>query len=139
LGNLPVLRLARRLDDLADAAAIAAAMDRERHLRSIEPGQATAVVLPSLREADWDAVVRLAGDLADAADRTQLAAPWVFAMADNFGRLLGGTIAAVRPHQPLVVIDEIDVGDADYLDIGRPVERFRTVIPVVAKSLIFEK
>lgn len=60
-------------------------------------------------------------------------------MRDNFGRLLGESIAEKHPAQPLVVIDEIDTSDADLIDIGRPVERFRTVIPVVAKSLVFDR
>jgi len=139
LRNLPVLRLPRHLHELPDAEAIASAIVREQTLRSLEPGQPAAVVLPDLRQADWDTVVRFATALAEAADRARLASPWVFTMRDNFGRLLGRTLAEHRPQQPLVVIDEIDAGEADYLDIGRPVQRFRMVIPVVAKSLIFEK
>jgi ethanolamine utilization protein EutA len=139
LRNLPVLRPARLLSELPDAGMIASGIQAARHLHAVAADHVVSIALPSLREADWDAVVRLARDLAQAAADIGLAEPWVFTMRDNFGRLLGQTIAAAAPHRALIVIDEIETGSADYLDIGRPVTRPATVIPVVAKSLIFER
>ena len=37
---------------------------------------------------------------------------------------------------PLVVVDDIEVGDLDYLDIGRPLGTSE-VIPITVKSLVF--
>ena len=98
-----------------------------------------ALALPDLRQADWDAVVQFAGHLGAAAAQVMTASPWVFTMRDNFGRLLGRTLAEQHAHQASVVIDEIDTAGADYIDIGRPVERFKVLIPVVAKTLVFER
>jgi ethanolamine utilization protein EutA len=137
LRNLPVIRLPRRLQDVPDAARITLAIQHARKLRSIEADQVAAIVLPSLRQADWDTVVHFAQQLTEAAGQLRLPSPWVFTMRDNFGRLLGRSIAERQPDRPVVVIDEIDTDEADFIDIGRPVERSKVLIPVVAKTLVF--
>lgn len=139
LRNLPVVRLPRFLHEVSTLDDIAATIERQRALQSIDAGQVTAVVLPSLRAADWDTVVDFAGRLAEAAVKSALPTPWVFTMRDNFGRLLGQSMAERHPGHPLVVIDEIDLAEADFIDIGKPVERWQVLIPVVAKTLAFEK
>jgi ethanolamine utilization protein EutA len=139
LRNVPILRLPPRLTDLPDVDALARAIQRQQSLHSLPADHVVAIGLPDLRQADWETVVNFARQLAAAAAQINLASPWVFTMRDNFGHLLGRTIAEAAPDSPLLVIDEIDTGEADFLDIGRPVKQFRTLIPIVAKSLIFER
>jgi len=53
----------------------------------------------------------------------------------NLGQVVGQFLSRRWPDQPFVCIDEIEVRDLDYLDIGavRPGESY---VPVVIKSLV---
>ena len=60
----------------------------------------------------------------------------VLVFHENFGRAAGNTFSHFMPELPVLCVDEIDVGDLDYLDIGEPPpgDEF---LPVVVKSLVF--
>ncbi len=135
LRNLPVIRPWAWLSDLGDASQAAAAITARRAMADLPADEPCAIALPSLRQADWDAVVALAGVLAQAAAEA-LPQPWVFTMSDNFGRLLGRSMQAAAPQAQLLVIDELKPGPADLLDVGSPLG---SMVPVVLKSLVFER
>ncbi len=137
LPNLPVLRPFAAAADLEHPASMAAAIKKHRQLHDLDDEQIVAITLPSLRRALYDDVVRIGGALAEAARAANLAEPWVFVLADNYGRLLGESIHR-NGGASVMVVDELDVPDADYLDIGRPFQPDHPVVPVIAKTLIFQ-
>ena len=138
LTNIPIIRPARFLNELGSPKSWADAINRQRRLHDVPANQTVAICLPSLLNADWHQIETLAQSLSQAARTAPLPTPWLFVMADNFGKLLGEKISQAAPDRPTLVIDEINLSDADFIDLGRPVEKQRPVIPVVAKSLIFK-
>jgi ethanolamine utilization protein EutA len=62
----------------------------------------------------------------------------VFIVLDtDVAKSLGGILKEeLNLRQDVVVVDGIDVGDLDYLDIGLPMG-ISEVVPVTVKSLIF--
>ena len=50
--------------------------------------------------------------------------------------MLGQTIQSLRPGMPLIVIDQVGLGEGDFLDIGVPVLDGRAV-PLSIKTLVF--
>jgi ethanolamine utilization protein EutA len=138
LTNVPVIHPVRFLSEITNGQTWSDAINRQRRLNDIAPDQVIAICLPNLLHADWQQIKTLAEALTHAARAAPLPPPWLFVMADNFGRLLGEKISQAAPQSPLLVIDEIDLADADFVDLGPPVDKQRFVIPVVAKSLIFK-
>jgi ethanolamine utilization protein EutA len=70
-----------------------------------------------------------------AADRDQ---PWVLIFDRDIGGLVGAILKNEMQIQPkMVVVDEIDVSDLDFVDIGQELDK-RHAVPVVVKSLVFE-
>ena len=59
-------------------------------------------------------------------------------MMDNMGAPLLGQALAPRLPGPLLCLDGVGVSNGDYIDIGAPVAG-GTVLPVVVKTLAFEK
>jgi ethanolamine utilization protein EutA len=54
------------------------------------------------------------------------------------GKILGQSISALYPNPlELICIDQLSVGNSDYIDIGKPLMGGR-VVPVVIKTLVFE-
>ena len=62
----------------------------------------------------------------------------VFIVTDaDIAKSLGGILQEeFLNDRDLVVVDGIDVGDLDYLDLGRPLG-VSEVVPVTVKSLVF--
>jgi ethanolamine utilization protein EutA len=54
-------------------------------------------------------------------------------IAISLGGILADELGLARP---IIAIDGIDVGDLDYIDIGRPMGASQSV-PVTVKSLLF--
>lgn len=100
------------------------------------PGLVLALALPG--RLNYPNLRRLAEGVAQtvlaAADTT---AP-VFIVTDaDIAKSLGGILLEeFLPDRELVVVDGIDVGDLDFLDLGRPLG-ISEVVPVTVKSLVF--
>lgn len=55
---------------------------------------------------------------------------------DDFAQILGQSIKVLAPTQPLVVVDQVGLGEGDFIDIGEPMFDGR-VVPVSVKTLVF--
>ena len=63
--------------------------------------------------------------------------PLFLVLDADIGVSLGGILCdELRLTRPVIAIDGIDVGDLDYIDIGRPMGASQSV-PVTVKSLLF--
>jgi ethanolamine utilization protein EutA len=81
------------------------------------------------RLADGISAVVTTGDAKDA--------PVFIVLDTDVAKSLGGILKEeLKLSQDVIVVDGIDVGDLDYLDIGRPMG-ISEVVPVTVKSLIF--
>lgn len=62
----------------------------------------------------------------------------ILILENDCGKILGQSIAALyaKPLE-LICIDQLSVGNSDYIDIGKPLMGGR-VVPVVIKTLVFE-
>jgi ethanolamine utilization protein EutA len=123
-GTPPVAELAaalteavRRWDRLGDGR-VALALDLPRVLRY--------PVLSRLAE----------GIVAFTGGTTTRDRPVVLVSERDYAKALGQTINGLAPGLPLVAIDQIELGEGDFIDIGRPMVDDR-VVPVSVKTLVF--
>ncbi len=137
LRNLPVIRPHIDHDNLSPehiAEAIRYAVQRW----DIDPQQraiALALDLPELM--DYDVLQTLAqGVVLYAANQLSPTRPLVLIVERDYAQALGQTIKALRPDAPLVVIDQVGLGEGDFIDIGEPMLDGR-VVPLSVKTLIF--
>jgi ethanolamine utilization protein EutA len=62
--------------------------------------------------------------------------PVVLVTERDYAQALGQTIKGLAPDLPLIAIDQIGLGEGDFIDIGRPMLDDR-VVPVSVKTLVF--
>ena len=62
--------------------------------------------------------------------------PYVFIFQQDFGRVFGQTILRLQPEATIISIDQINIEQGDYIDIGNVLEA--GVVPVVVKTLAFQ-
>lgn len=131
LRNLPVVRPATvGAGQFAEAVGVALARwDLER-----DALVAIVVDLPSgVAYAELTAV---ASDIVAYHDSTSRTQPLVLVMTQDYAQVLGQTIQAIRPGLPLLVIDQVGLGEGDFVDIGLPMLDGRAV-PLSIKTLVF--
>ncbi len=93
-----------------------------------------AIFFPGWKNPSFEQISHAAEEiLASAGDIS----PLVLAVGADMGKALGQAILA-RKQKALVCVDSLRMGSGSYLDIGPPVAG-GTVLPVVIKTLIFEK
>ena len=97
-----------------------------------------ALYLDWPREISYASLCLLASGIARALTPHSHGQPWVLIFERDIGALVGGILREDMevPNQ-IVAVDEIDVTDLDFVDIGQPLGS-RAAVPVVVKSLIFE-
>ena len=96
-----------------------------------------AIALPLPRRLDYDQVTAIAAGVTDfAAGALAAGTPLVMVTEEDYAQVLGQTIRARAPDLPLVVIDQIGLGEGDFIDIGEPMLDGR-VVPVSVKTLVF--
>ncbi len=98
---------------------------------------AIAVDLPQgLSYEQLATVAQGLGDYARAGLPDQV--PLVVVTPQDYAQVLGQTLQSLHPHLPLITIDQIGLGEGDFIDIGRPLLDGRAV-PVSVKTLVFTR
>jgi len=105
-------------------------------LSSYCSGLALAVSLP--QQPDYQSIRNLAeGIAAVVKESNDTSAPLYLTLDLDVAKSLGGVLKEeLKLQQEVIAVDGIDVGDLDYVDIGRPLG-VSEVIPVTVKSLMF--
>lgn len=136
LRNLPVIAPVVG-DPVPESGALAAELVHavRRWDGDAESGAAMALDLPA--NLDFPALQRVAHAVAAfARQRAQQHAPVVLVSEHDYAQALGQTINTVIPDVPLIAIDQIELGEGDFIDIGQPMLDGR-VVPVSVKTLVF--
>ena len=98
---------------------------------------AIAVDLPQgLSYEQLATVAQGLGDYAHAGLPDQV--PLVVVTPQDYAQVLGQTLQSLHPELPLITIDQIGLGEGDFIDIGRPLLDGRAV-PVSVKTLVFTR
>ncbi|MFP4394248.1 MAG: ethanolamine ammonia-lyase reactivating factor EutA [Anaerolineales bacterium] len=140
LRNLPVVRPQLSLEELQQPEQLAAALDYAGQRWDVEETQrklALAIDLPArLTHAGMMAVAEGVVQYADARNGRDHDALLILVLERDYAQALGQSIHALRPDLPLIIIDQIGLGEGDFIDIGVPLLGGR-VVPVSVKTLIF--
>jgi ethanolamine utilization protein EutA len=134
LNNLPVLRPAMpgRGGGPSFAQAVADALLRW----DLQPDTLAAIVVDLPAELGFTGLTEIAGEIVGYHDAYGGGRPLVLVMAQDYAQVLGQTIQSARPGLPLVVVDQVGLGEGDFIDIGVPVLDGRAV-PLSIKTLVF--
>lgn len=100
--------------------------------------QTVALALDMPWQVGFAELTSLADAVLDAITTTSrpVDAPLVLVTRHDVAKALGQTINGRRPDLPLVAIDQIGIGEGDFIDIGTPILDGR-VVPVSVKTLVF--
>jgi ethanolamine utilization protein EutA len=101
-----------------------------------EDDASVALALDLPERLDYTDLTRLAHGVARSAGGADADSPVVLVTERDYAQALGQTIKGVAPQLPLVAIDQIGLGEGDFIDIGRPMLDGR-VVPVSVKTLVF--
>lgn len=124
--SLPVVRVAA-----GPEANLYEALRSALRVRDLDLSDPVAVAVTFQGPRDYPALRRCA----EALVRAAAGHPLVVVLTDDLAHALGRIVRSELHHPgDLVVIDGIDVGELDYLDIGRPMGATRS-FPVTVKSL----
>jgi len=138
LRNVPVVR--PRLDGGGGAEAVSAAVREALRRWDLDPAVdqfAVAFELEDGKEFVFNDLVALAEGLVHfGAHALTFAHPLVVIIERDYAQALGQAIKSLAPDRPLIVIDQVELEEGDYIDIGSPVMDGR-VVPVTVKTLIF--
>ncbi|MDF1490074.1 ethanolamine ammonia-lyase reactivating factor EutA [Tessaracoccus caeni] len=133
--NLPVIepKLPDHLESTQVLAALRTAMQRwDREERG---GFVLSLVLPE--RITYAQLRELAMGVASFAEE-ELAPgePVVLVTEQDYAQILGQTLKGLANDLPLVVVDQVGLGEGDFIDIGEPMFDGR-VVPVSVKTLVF--
>lgn len=134
LRNLPVLRPAMpgRGGGPTFAAAVRDAMNRW----DLDDDAQVAIVVDLPTELGYAGLQSIAAEIVAFHDGAHRDRPLVLVLQQDYAQVLGQTIQGARPGLPLLVIDQVGLGEGDFIDIGQPVLDGRAV-PLSIKTLVF--
>jgi ethanolamine utilization protein EutA len=136
--NLPVVAPVQPPGEYT-AGSVKDAIDQAmRRLDLFEGVQPAALSLRWRLEPSYDRVKTLAAGIAAAQPRTIAAGlPIILVFDTDIGGAVGMLLTReVVPGQQVISIDEVELGDLDYIDLGEELPEVHAV-PVVVKSLVF--
>ncbi len=138
LRNLPVVR--PHLTTAADLQPDRLAESIRYAVRrwDVEPSRGqVAIALDLPVHLDYTLLQAIAGGVITyAATDLRPGQPLVLISERDYAQSLGQTIKALRPDLPLLAIDQVGLGEGDFIDIGLPMLDGR-VVPLSVKTLIF--
>lgn len=104
----------------------------------VDPSQGkVAIALDLPVHLDYPLLQAIAGGVITyAATDLHPGQPMVLIIERDYAQSLGQTIKALRPDLPLLAIDQVGLGEGDFIDIGLPMLDGR-VVPLSVKTLIF--
>ncbi len=101
----------------------------------VGPGMVLAVEIDG--EQNYSTLRQAADQLAEVLADAEPGLPVYLVLDQDVARSLGTILREeIRMERDLIVLDGIEVGELDYLDIGRPIGT-SGIVPVTVKSLIF--
>jgi ethanolamine utilization protein EutA len=134
LRNLPVLRPS--MPGRGGGPSFAAAVHEALVRWDLEDDVLAAIVVDLPQELGYAALQSVAADMVAFHDAGHSDRPLVLVLQQDYAQVLGQTIQTLRPGMPLIVIDQVGLGEGDFIDIGVPVLDGRAV-PLSIKTLVF--
>ncbi|BAJ62752.1 MULTISPECIES: ethanolamine ammonia-lyase reactivating factor EutA [Anaerolinea] len=136
--NLPVIRPALEERDLHDPAKIAEAIRNATRRWDLKQNAGTfALALNLPARLDFPTLQSIAqGVVQFAREELKQDDPLVIVGEADYAQVLGQTIRAIHPQIPLISVDQINLAEGDFIDIGEPILDGR-VVPLSVKTLIF--
>jgi len=134
LRNLPVLRPA--MPGRGGGPTFAQATHDALSRWDLDDGAQAAIVVDLPSELGYPALQAIAAEIVayhDVGDRDR---PLVLVLQQDYAQVLGQTLQSIRPGLPLIAIDQVGLGEGDFIDIGLPVLDGRAV-PLSIKTLVF--
>lgn len=125
----------------AEPALIATAVrEHVSRIAAENPDQLVALAFREPHDLTYRDIMHLAEGIVDGMDAYLQQRPLLIViMGADCGKALGQCLAILTKNEvELICIDQIDVDEGDYIDIGAPIMGGR-VVPVVVKTLVFEK
>lgn len=134
LRNLPVLRPS--MPGRGGGPSFATAVHEALVRWDLDADVQAAIVVDLQTELGYPALQAIAAEIVayhDAGDRDR---PLVLVLQQDYAQVLGQTLQSTRPGLPLIAIDQVGLGEGDFIDIGLPVLDGRAV-PLSIKTLVF--
>lgn len=141
LRNAPVIepRLSERVPGLDDPAAITRVLTDGVHRwdRGADHDGDFAIALDLPHRLNYPQMTAIADGTAEfARHNLPPGRPLVLVTEADYAQVLGQTIKQQLADLPLIVVDQIQLGEGDFIDIGEPLFDGR-VVPVSVKTLVF--
>jgi ethanolamine utilization protein EutA len=135
VSNVPVVRLAAPLSEGFDPAAVAAALEATARQHDVSLHEPVALAISWTGTVSYPPLAALARTVTTVA--TQGDELLLLVLDEDIGQALGALLVEETGlRRPLVVLDGIELGSLDYLDVGQYLDP-PGVVPVVIKSLLF--
>lgn len=134
LRNLPVVRPA--VPGRAGGPPFAQAVHEALLRWDLQDDVLAAIVVDLPGELGYAALQVTAQEMVDYHESGHRDRPLVLVLQQDYAQVLGQTIQTLRPGLPLIVIDQVGLGEGDFIDIGEPVLDGRAV-PLSIKTLVF--
>lgn len=135
--NVPVCRLTPQEEAACFKGESEALAGRVRRFFAENQTPMMALFLEGKSDPTYREVQQLAAAAAAALEReTPAGTPLLLSVERDMAKALGRAMHRRLPHRPLAVIDSVQVGQNDYIDVGRPLMD-GLVVPVIVKTLLF--
>jgi ethanolamine utilization protein EutA len=136
LRNLPVVAPHLHTEGAIHPDIVAKTIAIARERLDVEPSAAHAIALSFRGTPNYERLLALATGVAKSV-RDSGTEPLVLIIDGDIGQSLGRLLQhELHVERPTLCIDALELGEFDFVDIGKPVELARGV-PVVVKSLLF--